>query len=94
MPNHIESVGGTLSLAGEMTSKERMLTAFRNQQPDMVPVSPDVSNMIPENLAKQCIDAGKEGGGYVLSTGDQVGRDTPDENIFAMVRTSRRYGKY
>ena len=47
-----------------------------------------------ENASKQCVDAGKEGGGYVLSTGDQVGRDTPDENIFAMVRTARRHGKY
>jgi len=37
-------------LAREMTSKERMLTAFRNQQPDIVPVSPDISNMIPAKL--------------------------------------------
>ena len=36
-----------------MTSKERMLTAFRNQQPDMVPVSPDISNMIPAKLTKK-----------------------------------------
>lgn len=33
-----------------MTSKERMLTAFKNQQPDMVPVAPDMSNMIPAKL--------------------------------------------
>jgi len=33
-----------------MTSKERMLTAFRNQEPDMVPVCPDMSNMIPAKL--------------------------------------------
>ena len=33
-----------------MTSKERMITAFRNLQPDMVPVAPDVSNMIPAKL--------------------------------------------
>jgi hypothetical protein len=31
----------------QMSSKERMLAAFRNQQPDMVPVAPDISNMIP-----------------------------------------------
>lgn len=37
-------------MTGEMTSRERMLTAFRNQQPDMVPVSPDISNMIPARL--------------------------------------------
>ncbi|HOJ41116.1 MAG TPA: hypothetical protein PK644_11695, partial [bacterium] len=33
-----------------MTSRERMLTALRNQQPDMVPVAPDISNMIPCRL--------------------------------------------
>lgn len=38
-------------------------------------------------------DAGK-GGGFILSTGDQVGRDTPLENIFAFIRAARKYGKY
>ncbi len=33
-----------------MTSKQRMLTAMRNRQPDMVPVAPDISNMIPCKL--------------------------------------------
>jgi uroporphyrinogen decarboxylase len=38
-------------------------------------------------------DAG-DNGGFILSTGDQCGRDTPDENIFAMVNTAKEYGKY
>jgi hypothetical protein len=38
-------------------------------------------------------DAGA-GGGFVLSTGDQCGRDTPDGNIRAMVRASREFGVY
>lgn len=33
-----------------MNSKQRMLIALRNQQPDMVPVAPDISNMIPCRL--------------------------------------------
>ena len=33
-----------------MTSKERMLIAMRNGQPDSVPVAPDMSNMIPCRL--------------------------------------------
>jgi len=41
---------GLLVLLELWNSKERMLTAFRNQQPDMVPVSPDISNMIPAKL--------------------------------------------
>lgn len=43
---------------------------------------------------KRAIDDGAKGGGFVLSTGDQCGRDTPDENLFAMVETARTYGKY
>jgi uroporphyrinogen decarboxylase len=44
--------------------------------------------------SRQAIDDAADGGGFILSTGDQCGRDTPDENIFAMVETARTYGKY
>ena len=44
--------------------------------------------------SKKAIDAAAEGGGFILSTGDQCGRDTPFENIHAMVETARSYGKY
>lgn len=39
------------------------------------------------------LDAGI-GGGFVLSSGDQCGRDTPDENIFEMVKVAKEFGKY
>ncbi len=39
------------------------------------------------------LDAG-EGGGFILSTGDQCGRDTPDENILAMLHTAKEFGQY
>ncbi len=44
--------------------------------------------------SKKAIDEAGNNGGFILSTGDQCGRDTPDENIFAMVETARSYGKY
>ncbi len=44
--------------------------------------------------SKQAIDDAAEGGGFILSTGDQCGRDTPDENLHAMVETARTYGRY
>jgi uroporphyrinogen decarboxylase len=44
--------------------------------------------------SRQAIDDAGQGGGFILSTGDQCGRDTPDENIRAMVETARTYGKY
>ena len=44
--------------------------------------------------SKKAIDDAAEGGRFVLSTGDQCGRDTPDDNIRAMVETARTYGRY
>lgn len=38
-------------------------------------------------------DAGMNGG-FILSTGDQCGRDTPDENIFEMIRVAEEFGVY
>ena len=44
--------------------------------------------------SKKAIDDAGAGGGFILSTGDQCGRDTPDANLFAMVETARTYGRY
>ncbi|MFZ2657841.1 MAG: uroporphyrinogen decarboxylase family protein [Victivallales bacterium] len=44
--------------------------------------------------SKKAIDDAAEGGRFILSTGDQCGRDTPFENIHAMVETARTYGRY
>ena len=43
---------------------------------------------------RNAIDDAASGGKFILSTGDQCGRDTPYENIFAMVETARTYGRY
>ena len=47
-----------------------------------------------EAASKQAIDDAAAGGRFILSTGDQCGRDTPDENIFTMIKTARTYGRY
>ena len=47
-----------------------------------------------ERAAIAAIDAAGTGGGFILSTGDQCGRDTPDENIFRLVEVAERYGQY
>jgi uroporphyrinogen-III decarboxylase len=44
--------------------------------------------------AKAGIDAAAAGGGFILSTGDQCGRDTPHENLFALVEVAKTYGRY
>jgi uroporphyrinogen decarboxylase len=47
-----------------------------------------------EREARKCLDAAMAGGGYILSTGDQCGRDTPDENITRLVEVCEKYGRY
>jgi len=44
--------------------------------------------------SQKAIDDAAEGGGFILSTGDQCGRDTPDENILAMIEAVNKYGHY
>jgi len=51
-----------------------------------------VDKIIEES--KKAIDEAGDGGRFILSTGDQCGRDTPDKNILAMIETARTYGRY
>jgi hypothetical protein len=54
-------------------------------------------NGTPEQVraqVRECIEAAAAGGGYVLGTGDQVARDTPFENIQALVEAGLEYGEY
>ncbi len=46
------------------------------------------------NAARDAILAAGENGGFVLSTGDQCPRETPDENIFALHDAVRDFGTY
>jgi len=54
-------------------------------------------NGTPELVRQKSIEAMRAagpGGGFILSTGDQCGRDTPDENLFAMIEAAKQYGRY
>jgi len=44
--------------------------------------------------SRKAIDDAAAGGRFILSTGDQCGRDTPDDNLRAMIDTARSYGRY
>ncbi|NIV28770.1 MAG: hypothetical protein GWN58_04425 [Anaerolineae bacterium] len=46
------------------------------------------------DASRQAIEAAADGGGFILSTGDQCGRDTPDANLFAMVEAAETCGRY
>jgi uroporphyrinogen decarboxylase len=71
--------GDKIVLKGNLHTTEVML---RGSTEDVIAAS------------RKAIDDGGAGGGFILSTGDQCGRDTPDENIAAMVHTARTYGRY
>ncbi len=73
------SFGDRIALMGNLHTSEVMLFG-----------TPD--DVRRESL-KAIRDAGA-GGGFILSTGDQCGRDTPDENLFAMIETARTFGRY
>ena len=42
----------------------------------------------------QAVEILGPGGGFILSTGDQCGRETPDDNLFALVETAKTHGVY
>jgi uroporphyrinogen decarboxylase len=44
--------------------------------------------------ALKAILAAGQNGGFVLSTGDQCGRDTPEENIRELVQVTKEFGVY
>jgi len=71
--------GSNLTLMGNLHTTEVMLRGTVEQV---------------KAAARQAIDDAGAGGGFILSTGDQCGRDTPDENIFAMVEVAKTYGRY
>jgi uroporphyrinogen-III decarboxylase len=44
--------------------------------------------------ARLAIEQGKAGGGFILSSGCALGRDTPPENVNAMARAALQFGVY
>lgn len=71
--------GHKLCLKGNLNTFDFMLNATPRQV---------------EEKAKRLIDDCAGGGGFVLSTGDQCGRDTPDANLFKLVEVAQTYGRY
>jgi uroporphyrinogen decarboxylase len=44
--------------------------------------------------AREAIQKAMRGGGFILSSGCALGRDTPPENIEAMARAAMEFGGY
>lgn len=71
--------GDKIALMGNLHTTEVMLFGSPQQ--------------VLEASRKAIEDAGANGG-FILSSGDQCPRETPDENIFAMLQAAEKYGKY
>lgn len=57
----------------------------------------DVLYGTPEDVEREsvrCLEEGAKGGGFILSSDCGLPRDTPPENVLAMVRTGKARGKY
>jgi uroporphyrinogen decarboxylase len=74
-----DAFGDRLALKGNLHTTEVMLRM----------TSDDVAR-----AAREALEIGMPGGGFILSTGDQCGRDTPQANIAALADVCERYGTY
>ena len=74
-----EKYGDRLVLKGNLHTVEVMLRGSRD---DVLQAS------------RQAIEDAAHGGSFILSTGDQCGRDTPDENIRAMIEAVKEFRQY
>ena len=74
-----EKYGDRLVLKGNLHTVEVML----NGSPDEV-----------ARASKKAIEDAARDGSFILSTGDQCGRDTPDDNIRAMIDAVEEHGRY
>lgn len=71
--------GNKIALMGNLHTTEVMLNGSADD--------------VRRESLKAILDAGLNGG-FVLSTGDQCGRDTPDVNILTMVEAVKEFGHY
>lgn len=83
---------GNCTLAEIKRSFGKKLGLMGNLHTTDVMLRGSVDEVRCESL-KAIRDAGEDGG-FILSTGDQCGRDTPDANIFAMLQIVQEFGAY
>lgn len=74
-----EKAGKRLCLMGNLNTPQLMLYGTADQ--------------VRLESLRAMLDAGRDGA-FVLSTGDQCGRDTPEENLRAMVEIVQEFGQY
>jgi uroporphyrinogen decarboxylase len=74
-----QSYGSRIALMGNLHTTQVMLLGTADEV---------------RRASLEAIFAAGENGGFILSTGDQCGRDTPDDNIRAMIQAVEDLGHY
>jgi uroporphyrinogen decarboxylase len=83
---------GDINLAELKQSRGRQIALMGNLHTTDVMLRGSAEEVF--QASKEAILSAGEGGGFILSTGDQCGLDTPYENIFAMVEAAKEFGVY
>lgn len=91
-PLEIPPMGDVTLAEAKRIVRGSRLALMGNLHTTAVMLSPDVE--VVRRAARQAIEDAGAGGGFILSTGDQCGRDTPDANLFALVETAEEHGRY
>ena len=86
------SVGPGADLAAVMQSVGNKVCILGNVDPIKVLLQSDAEKVYEES--KKIIEIGKQNGGYIFNSGEMVPRDVPEENIKAMVKAGRDFGKF
>ena len=82
-----EKIGNQVCLLGNMMS-----LPLKDSPP-----SRTLKEAQPEEVEETCrelIEAGMVGGGYILSTGSGIAGGTPNKNIWTMIHSAEKFGKY
>ena len=86
------SVGPGLDIARAKELVGDQVCLIGNLDPVNVLMNGTVDQVDAE--AKRIINTGKQGGGYIFNTGEMVPKDTPVENMEAMIATARENAAY
>jgi uroporphyrinogen decarboxylase len=83
---------GDIDLA-EVKQKHRKRLSFMGNLHTTEVMLLGSSQLVQQKAVEAMRDAGSRGG-FILSTGDQCGRETPEENLFAIVEAAKQFGRY
>lgn len=85
------SVGPGADLEAVMKSVGNKVCILGNVDPIKVLLQSDAATVYEES--RKVMETGKQNGGYIFNSGEMIPRDVPEENMRAMVKAGRDFGK-